>query len=236
MEDYKQNLETQLYDLPPSKLAESISNGGRYVASSYRRGTSTSGAIEEKIKQMRAKGAHKVSECAAMKDDGEVEVEKEGAEMHGNTAVISQENESAVAVTNVTPKHSPSEGHSPTSNQVPLGSPSHQSSDSSPEKSSRLPSTQPLCPEAGATVGEDNGSESGYGVTKHTSLLPSAADQVKLLTEASWGRHAREGGTGGEDRGCVGSQPGGQAKQETLALEAEALLREKWKQDGADAT
>lgn len=51
--DYRQNLETELYDLPPSKLAESIAMAGKsYVKSSYRRGTSTAAAIEERIKQL----------------------------------------------------------------------------------------------------------------------------------------------------------------------------------------
>lgn len=51
--EYRQSLETELYGLPPSKLAESIATKRKYVPSSYRRELSTAGpGIEDRIRML----------------------------------------------------------------------------------------------------------------------------------------------------------------------------------------
>ena len=51
-DEYRQSLETELYGLPPSKLAESIAAKDRYVPSSYRRELSMASGIEDRIRML----------------------------------------------------------------------------------------------------------------------------------------------------------------------------------------
>jgi hypothetical protein len=57
-DEYRQSLETELYGLPPSKLAESIAARSSYVPSSYRRELSVAGpGIGDRIKRLTSKSS-----------------------------------------------------------------------------------------------------------------------------------------------------------------------------------
>ena len=242
--DYKQSLEAQLYDLPPSKLAESISKGGGYTSSTYRRGTSTSGAIEEKIKQIEGKGLHSASspslrmitpERVLLMDEETVRE----TTRHTSTSPVSEEDKKlALAMTN-------------TSLTLTTSSANEMKTDCRGPTSSQLfisaDTINPTLPveelELDAANAMSNSSENGHGeaqLAPHppasaphppasaphppaSAPHPPAADQLKVLTEASHMTCV----SGGEEEGVVKSE---KVEYEKLTMEAAALSREKWKQ------
>ena len=250
----KQTLETALYGLPPSKLAESIATERRYEPSSYRRELSTAApGIEDRIRMLSIEGKagggttqNSTSPLEAEKLTGRVEEEEEEEEEEegkiGEIAAAepmdkeqlipfdSPPDEDKYAISSLakeTAQPSSLEDETTLTNTTTTttaSSTSATSASTSPISVSPTDQDTTTSIPVSSTVTSHKEGMAGDSLARSYG---NGTDQLKLLTAASWSRNS--------DKRDVSPARSERNDYEKLTMEAAALSREKWKQsEGMD--
>ena len=246
-DSYKENLETELYGLTPSKLAESIASKEKSSRSSYRREMSTGAGIGERIRLLSTSAENSQKRALAKKVAKIAEVEEESVDISGqivgrDPSPVSPDADPVVdeTVAHESPLHSKTSAVTSRSGSTsPIasapfvevrGDRARSVTPTSPTPSDELSQKDSISVRTQSrTPDELRESDSGGAkcTTRAKSPPPSsssaAMDQLKLLTAVSRGSSA-------EKREEVSAVKSERLDYEKISMEAAAISREKWKQ------